>query len=322
MKQLAAAQTYRSVSLAALTYGAFPIVFGGTMTIAIVGIGRGWDPVWTAVGLTASVVVVLFVLERLHPYQRDWLENKGDLRTDLVHNVVNFWIPEVYTVLFVGGLTVLGSRLSDALGTTLWPTGWPLAAQLLLALLIGELGTYWIHRWMHENRFLWRFHAAHHSAPRLYWLNAARFHPIDLFGQQFLALTPLVLLGADVRVIALHTLFTAIHGLFQHCNVDVRLGPLNWFFSMAELHRWHHSKRLAEANTNYGANIILWDIVFGSRFLPRGEQPPVEIGIEALPDFPKGYWAHLTSPLRWKEIERSAVPCYGRRDDALRSGND
>lgn len=306
----------------ALTYGTFPVVFGGAMAIALAGMGVGWDPVWTAMGLTAAVVLALFVLERVHPHARSWLHSRGDLRTDLVHNAVNFWIPEVYTVLFVGVFTAVGARLSESVGANLWPSAWPLLAQLLLALVIGELGTYWIHRLMHENAFLWRFHAPHHSAPRLYWLNAARFHPIDLFAQQFLALTPLVVLGADNRVIALHTLFTAIHGLFQHCNVDIRLGPLNWFFSMAELHRWHHSKRIEEANTNYGANIIWWDIVFGSRFLPRDREPPTEIGIESLPDFPASYWGHLTSPWRWKEIERNAAACYGRPDDAVRSGND
>jgi sterol desaturase/sphingolipid hydroxylase (fatty acid hydroxylase superfamily) len=159
---------------------------------------------------------------------------------------------------------------------------------------------------MHENAFLWRFHAAHHSAPRLYWLNAGRFHPLDLFTQQFLALTPLVLLGAGTNIIALHTLFTAAHGMFQHCNVKIHLGPLNWFFSMAELHRWHHSKHLEEANTNYGANIIWWDIVFRSRFLPGDREPPTEIGIGTLPNFPGGYWAQLLSPFRWKEIEETA----------------
>ena len=39
---------------------------------------------------------------------------------------------------------------------------------------------------MHEVPWLWRFHATHHSAPRLYWLNAGRFHPLDLFTQQFI----------------------------------------------------------------------------------------------------------------------------------------
>jgi len=292
----------------ALTYGTFPVVFGGVMGIGLYGVRRGWDPVVTAMTLTGAVVLLLLLLERIHPYHEAWLHNQGDLGTDLVHNLVNFWIPEVYTVMFVGGLTVAAAGLSNALGMEIWPRHWPLSVQLLLALVIGELGTYWIHRWMHENAFLWRFHAAHHSAPRLYWLNAGRFHPLDLFTQQFLALTPLILLGADTSIIALHTLFTAVHGMFQHCNVDIRLGPLNWFFSMAELHRWHHSKRVAEANTNYGANLIWWDVVFGSRFLPRDREPPTEIGIEALPGFPGGYWAQLCSPFRWKQIEQEARP--------------
>jgi len=291
---------------AALTYGTFPLVFGGAMAVAIAGVERGWDPVWTAMGTTGAVVLILLVLERMHPYQRDWLRAHGDVRTDLLHNLVNFWIPEVYAVVFVGGFAAAGTWLSSWLGMELWPADWPLLAQLLLALVIGELGTYWIHRLMHEHEWLWRFHAPHHSAPRLYWLNAGRFHPLDLFAQQFLGITPLVILGADSRVIALHTLFTAIHGLFQHCNIDIRLGPLNWVFSMAELHRWHHSKRLEEANTNYGANLIFWDVVFGSRYLPADREPPTEIGIEALPNFPRGYWAHLMSPLRWRETERAS----------------
>ena len=214
---------------AALTYGTFPLVFGSVMGIGVYGMARGWDPVVTAMSLTAVVVFLLLVLERVHPYQREWLRSHGDIRTDLIHNLVNFWIPEVYAALFVGAFTLGAAWLSDSLGMTLWPSNWPLLGQLLLALVIGELGTYSIHRAMHESEFLWRFHAAHHSAPRLYWLNAGRFHPVDLFAQQFLGVTPLVLLGADLRIIALHTLFTAVHGMFQHCNIDIRLGPLNWF---------------------------------------------------------------------------------------------
>ncbi len=63
-------------------------------------------------------------------------------------------------------------------------------------------------------------------------------------------------------VLALFTLVSAVHGVFQHTNLPIRCGPLNWFFSMAELHRWHHSRLLKEANTNYSQNLIVWDIVF------------------------------------------------------------
>jgi sterol desaturase/sphingolipid hydroxylase (fatty acid hydroxylase superfamily) len=73
---------------------------------------------------------------------------------------------------------------------------------------------------------------------------------------------------------------------------------------MAELHRWHHSQLVCESNTNYGQNLVLWDIVFGTRFLPADREPPKEIGIANLPGFPMTWWAQLWSPLRWAAIKR------------------
>ena len=99
---------------------------------------------------------------------------------------------------------------------------------------------------------------------------------------------------------------TAVHGLFQHANIVLRLGPLNWIFSMAELHRWHHSRRVEESNTNFGQNLIIWDIVFGTRFLPADREPPRDIGIAELPSFPMDYWGQLMSPLRWNEIKAAS----------------
>jgi sterol desaturase/sphingolipid hydroxylase (fatty acid hydroxylase superfamily) len=85
----------------------------------------------------------------------------------------------------------------------------------------------------------------------------------------------------------------------------VRLGPLNWIFSMAEPHRWHHSRTLTEANSNYGSNLIVWDLVFGTFLLPPGA--PREIGIADLPRFPTGYLAHLATPFRWSAVRREAA---------------
>ena len=91
--------------------------------------------------------------------------------------------------------------------------------------------------------------------------------------------------------------------VFQHCNLDLRLGPLNWIFSMAELHRWHHSTLIVESNRNYGQELIVWDAVFGTRFLPPGREPPERIGIPDLPRFPTGYLAHLSSVFRWARVK-------------------
>jgi sterol desaturase/sphingolipid hydroxylase (fatty acid hydroxylase superfamily) len=201
---------------------------------------------------------------------------------------------------------LLAGMLSRSLGSPLWPSGWPLLSQLALALVVAELAQYWLHRWQHEHDALWRFHAVHHSAPRLYWLNAARFHPVDLGLLYLVGYLPLIALGAPETVIMLFTLFDAVFGMFQHSNIAMRLGPLNYVFSAGEPHRWHHSRTLAEANSNYGSNLIVWDLVFGSFFLPAGRQPPIAIGIADMPNFPQSYGAQLASPFRWRAL-RAAV---------------
>jgi sterol desaturase/sphingolipid hydroxylase (fatty acid hydroxylase superfamily) len=90
--------------------------------------------------------------------------------------------------------------------------------------------------------------------------------------------------------------------------MQIRIGPLNWVFSMAELHRWHHSRLERESNTNYGQNLILWDILFGTRFLPKDREPPADIGIAKLAAFPMTWWQQLISPLVWRRIKSESAP--------------
>ena len=111
-----------------------------------------------------------------------------------------------------------------------------------------------------------------------------------------------MILGADARVLGLFVLVASVHGLFQHTNLPIRCGPLNWFFSMAELHRWHHSRLPEESNRNFGQNLIIWDVVFGTRFLPTDREPPEEIGIAGMPDFPMDYVGQVLSPITWSRF--------------------
>jgi sterol desaturase/sphingolipid hydroxylase (fatty acid hydroxylase superfamily) len=201
----------------------------------------------------------------------------------------------------------LGGWLSQRFGVGLWPADWHLLAQLALSVVIVEFFQYWAHRLMHETDLLWRFHATHHSAPRLYWLNSARFHIVDIALLNLGFTIPLIALGADARVLSLWLVASAIHGLFQHANLSIRCGPLNWIFSMAELHRWHHSRTERESNSNYGSNLILWEIVFGTRFLPADREPPADIGIAGLSAFPMTWWQQLLSPFRWVSIKEASA---------------
>jgi sterol desaturase/sphingolipid hydroxylase (fatty acid hydroxylase superfamily) len=142
-------------------------------------------------------------------------------------------------------------------------------------------------------RLVWRFHAVHHSLPRLYWLNAGYFHPVDAVLNYALEVIPLILLGAPRQLLALYAVLTAVNGMLKHSNIDLRTGALSWIFSTPELHRWHHSPDPAEGNTNYGSNLVVWDVVFRTRHLPP-RRPPAEIRGARVPD---GYLGQLAYPL-------------------------
>lgn len=290
---------------AALSWVVWPaaltVWMGGAAFALQHGVAEGL--VVAAASLAGAVLVA--TLERVLPYEGSWNRSRGDVGTDVLHTLVSMvGVPEVLKALTFGGIAAASVSLSATAGTGLWPTGWSLLAQAVLALVVGEFPQYWVHRLGHEWPVLWRLHSVHHSAPRLYWLNAGRFHPLDTALQYFATTALLVLLGCPSPVIALYLVFTSLHGLFQHGNVDIRLGFQTWIFSLSLLHRWHHSRTIVESNTNYGANLIVWDVVFGTRFLPVDRSPPADIGIADMPDFPTGWWGQVTAPFRWRRLPR------------------
>lgn len=274
----------------------FPLVLGG----ALLAGARALEAGGNTLPVLLAAACAVFLAERLWPHWPSWQRSHGDVGVDLAH-VASVSVASFATAWAVP--QVLAPAAAALGAAPLWPAHWPLLAQLPLALVLGELVQYWTHRLGHEWEPLWRLHATHHSAPRLYFLNAARFHPLDIVIDTGAGLIPLVLLGCPPAGIALFALFTSVFGYLQHCNVRVSLGPLNYVFSMAELHRWHHARDLREANTNYGSNLILWDLAFGTFFWPRDRKPPEDIGIPDLPAFPQTYWGQLASPFRWRAIQ-------------------
>ena len=287
----------------------FPIALFGSVALSIAALESGGSAsLAVLLGLGFGYLVVI-AGERIHPYVSDWNRSHGDIATDAAWGGTGLATGALFGVVTTAVGAFVGSLLSAWFGSSLWPEAWPLAAQLVLAVVVVEFFHYWIHRFEHEWDWLWRVHATHHSAPRLYWLNALRFHFLDtaLLNLGFIA--PLVALGAPAPVFTLWIVVSTVHGICQHANMQIRCGPLNWIFSMAELHRWHHSRLVQESNTNYGQNIILWDIVFGTRFLPSDRTPPKDIGIANLPAFPMTWWAQLLSPLRWRQIKEGTSQC-------------
>ncbi|MCE2390323.1 MAG: sterol desaturase family protein [Proteobacteria bacterium] len=288
----------------------FPLFLVGALAGAWAAIERGVAPAVVVLPVYFLCMPLVALLERLLPYRREWNHSRRDLAADATYMASTWGVGALASPLFTVLAVAVGGWLSRAGDAGLWPSHWPVLAQVALAAVVAEFFDYWGHRILHESRWLWRVHSIHHSALRVYWLNATRTHPGEVLIRGLFGAIPLGALGVGEPVIALWAVAGRVAGLFQHANIDFALGPLSWVFSVGELHRWHHSTRPAEANTNYGNSFIFWDAVFGTRYLPRDREPPALVGLDGMQAFPTRWTAQLVAPFRWRRIQREST----RRD--------
>lgn len=252
--------------------------------------------------IVSTYVPVLFaaaavtVLELMFPNRTAWKPPVSEIKTDLVFmTIIQLALPPLVSFLFVY-LLIEPARALELPVMGLWPHGWPIWIQAILMVLSVDLLRYWLHRFAHENDTLWRLHSVHHSVEQLYWLNTARFHPIEKTLQMSLDSLPFLLLGVHEQVLALYYIAYAANGFFQHCNVHVRYGPLNYIVGSAETHRWHHSRVPRESNANYGNTVIVWDLVFGTWFLPKDREIQ-DLGLQER-DYPKTFLGLMRAPFK------------------------
>jgi len=163
----------------------------------------------------------------------------------------------------------------------------PLWMRFAAAVIVGDFGSYWGHRWMHEVPVLWRYHAVHHSAEEMDWLVNTRAHPLDIVFTRFCGLIPIYLLGlaqpsgntVDVMPV-LFPIVGTVSSFVIHANVRWRFGWLEWLVSTPAFHHWHHTKDgPAYINKNYAAILPWMDKCFGTFYLP-GKQWPAKYGLD------------------------------------------
>lgn len=170
--------------------------------------------------------------------------------------------------------------------------GWPIAAQLALAISLGDLVNYWNHRLRHT-RLLWPFHAIHHSPRDLDWLASVRMHPVDDAIDNVMVGAFVLALGTRLDVWLATGPFLFFFNVWLHANVRWRLGPLEWVIATPAFHRWHHAEERAERPCNFAGVLPLWDLVFGTFSLPREPARAFGPGRTVVPD---GLLRQLASP--------------------------
>ena len=251
-----------------------------------------------------TLAVIFFVIERLagRGRQQPWLR-RGWL-TDVVYLFVTILITKPFVrLMFILPLSVLllaKVTTLDVLKLGEYHGYGPLSRQPLwlqaieIYVLVDFIG-YWTHRLFHTGKG-WPFHAVHHSSEDLDWLGALRVHPVNDLVNKLAQASPLLLLGFNPAVTLSTAPFFTLYAIFLHANVNWDFGPLRSVIATPVFHRWHHSREREAWDKNFAGLLPLWDILFGTYYMPRGRWPE-NFGInEPMPaDFVGQLWAPFAS---------------------------
>ena len=244
------------------------------------------------------IVGWLFLFEARLPYKRPGVDLTVSSAPDLGHTILNKGLVQLFIVQLIA-LGIVGANNNSPAAML------PLPLQVVIGLVISEIGLYCAHRLAHEWPLLWRCHAVHHSVKKLWLVNTGRFHFIDSLASVLASIPFLLLSGISMDAIVWVSAITAYIGILTHCNVDMECGWLNYVFNTPNLHRWHHSTDRNEGDNNYGENLMLWDILLGT-FLYKPGCDITDIGIAD--KMPASFIAQLAVPFRWNRVQFGVAP--------------
>ena len=272
------------------------VLLGRIVVLTIVGYS-----LWYYQFESLFTIIVLFILvvsmEKIFPRHKGQNVRRPKWKLDIayalsapflnVFGVFFFIIVGLFSFTWALGLIVGYFGLVDMI---------PPSIQPLVAFVLFDFVGYWAHRWYHEVPELWKFHAIHHSPEHMDWISGFRIHPMDLA-----LIAPgfffLLFAGFNPETSGVLAALQLITGLFLHANVSWRFRPLHRLIQTPEFHHWHHANEKEAHCSNYSGFLPLWDIIFGTYYMPHDKRPQV-YGVDE--DVPNEMMAQLRYPiLEW-----------------------
>jgi sterol desaturase/sphingolipid hydroxylase (fatty acid hydroxylase superfamily) len=165
-----------------------------------------------------------------------------------------------------------------------------LTEQMVMAALIficSDFFLYWSHRIFHLFNPLWRLHVLHHRPPVLTPITAFRFWPPEaavhfiafnlgagiaigiastIFG---IGVAPATYAGLNVFLLVWYLAFSHL----RHSHVPLYFPrPFSFLFVSPHMHQAHHSIEVQHHHRNFGTALAIWDWMFGTLFIPAGNE--------------------------------------------------
>ncbi|MES2523395.1 MAG: sterol desaturase family protein [Gemmatimonadota bacterium] len=247
--------------------------------------------------LNLLLLAVVFVpLEKLWPLRKGQTVFRAGWTTDTIYFFVSHLLVQVSTLLTLMPAQVF-FRWAIHPGVQSAVRAQPAALQFLECMLVADLTEYTVHRVFHRTRWLWPFHAVHHSTTEMDWLAGSRLHIVDIVLTRGLTFVPLFVLGFDTGPLYAYLVFVSVHAVFIHANVSWQFP--RWVESLIvtpRFHHWHHAIEREAIDKNFAVHFPFLDKLFGTYYGPDGTWP-AGYGIAGHP-VPDGFASQLVYPVR------------------------
>lgn len=125
------------------------------------------------------------------------------------------------------------------------PAWYVVALQIIFFILLDDFLYYWMHRYMHENKWLLKHvHSVHHRIRNTCALDGNYFHWLEFVMTGSLALVGPMLVGAHIYVLYGWIILRQLEAADGHAGYDFRWNPLHWLplYQGPVYHDFHHAK--------------------------------------------------------------------------------
>ncbi len=275
----------------------------------------------TAIGTTAFLAVLFWRISLVLPKPEGKTENLKNLhcahppsflnkefKCEVFYPFIGILISQpLFVHLAIGLINAITGRLPYQIFAQ-QISSLPVIVQVFLALLVIDISLWIRHGFVHK--FLWSFHAVHHSAAEIGWMTTHRLHPLDQMVMGLIDMIVLYVIGFDADGMAIAMVIKNLNNLFIHSNIVLDYPkPWKYIFVSPNMHRWHHATEKEAHDKNFCVVFAFVDYIMGTYYVPDNALPKAYGSADRdMDDIErKTILTELLLPFKWSRAQGSAV---------------
>jgi len=146
------------------------------------------------------------------------------------------------------------------------PAWYVIIAQLVFFVFFDDFLYYWMHRGLHENKWLLKkVHSVHHRVRNTCAINGNYMHWVEFVATASLMLLGPILLDAHLYVVYIWVVIRQIEAVDGHAGYDIPWNPVHWLpvYEGPVYHDFHHAK----FKGNYAGSLPYLDRYMGNTYV-------------------------------------------------------